>query len=370
MRRREEGKLGISSAPHGYTLGDYRPDATQHIVARGPNSELFEWWWNREDGWRLVDLSARVGEQPIAGVPHGYTLRDYAIDATQHIAARGPNDELLEWWWNREDGWQLVDLSARVGGQKISSDPSAYILYTLLGTPTDTTQHIVARGPNDELLEWSWNREHGWRLFDLSVRVGGQLIAGAPQGYALRDTQHIVARGPNDELLEWSWNREHGWQLVDLSAWVGGQLIAGAPHGYTFGDSRHVVARGLNGELLEWYWNRQDGWRGVDLSALVGGPAIASDPHGYTSHHAVQLFSRHIVARGPNNELLEWWWNQQDGWHLVDLSARVGAGALISGAPHGYTFGDTQHVVARSLNDELLEWWWNEKVGWKFFNLG
>ena len=141
-------------------------------MARSPNNELLEWWWlNAQVSWQLVDLSARVGGQRIAGDPHGYTLHDGGV-TTQHIVTRGPNDELLEWWWNAQGSWQLVDLSARVGGQRIAGDPHGYTL--------GTTQHIVARGPNNELLEWWWNAQGSWQLVDLSARVGGRRTAGGP----------------------------------------------------------------------------------------------------------------------------------------------------------------------------------------------
>ena len=192
--------------------------------------------------------------------------------------------------------------------------------------------HIVARGPNDELLQFFFpitlptdpagNRRHKADLTDLAIREGpgldsveDVLIAGDPHGNSLLSAQegrglqsvHIVARSHEDKLLEWSWNdRTTTWRVVSLTDYavieeedrqeVGYPLIAGNPHYYSLGvngtDTQHVVARSRDGmQLLEWSWNTIDQtWRVASLSGHrtmkvgegVGNARIAGNPHGYS----------------------------------------------------------------------------------------
>src|SRR5262245_43444166 len=136
------------------------------------------------------------------------------------------------------------------------------------------SQYIVARGPNDKLLQFH-NPGDGWQeevdnLTDIAEKVdpevGQGLINGDPHGYTYRDrrgySQHVVAQSPDNRLLEWSWgSRDQTWRVVSLTdyaekvGWeVGSALIASAPHGYSFKveqqDTQHVVARSLNNHLL------------------------------------------------------------------------------------------------------------------------
>ena len=97
------------------------------------------------------------------------------------------------------------------------------------------TQHIVARDDQGNLLEWHWSSAQSWRLANLSERVGGQKIVSDPHGYTLGQTQHIVARDDQGDLLEWHWSPEQSWRLANLSERVGGQKIVGNPKGFSFG---------------------------------------------------------------------------------------------------------------------------------------
>ncbi|HSF30827.1 MAG TPA: hypothetical protein VLK82_10200 [Candidatus Tectomicrobia bacterium] len=261
----------------------------------------------------------------IRGTPHGYV-----DDIFQLLVVRDANDALLRFSRNSFEGPGLFrgdNVSAAVGGQLIRSDPRVYVLGGIT--------HIVARGPNDELLEF-WHPGDHWRLVNLSTAVaGGRLITGTPHGYTLNETQHIVARTPGGELLEWWWNPRHGWEaVVNLSAAVGGQLIRSDPWGYTLDETQHIVARGPNDELLEWYWTRQDGWGVLNVSAAVDGQLIRGTPYGFCwllppddvlfPDHNALIDSQHIVARGRHDELLEWYWLPAPSWRRNHRFASLG----------------------------------------------
>ena len=173
---------------------------------------------------------------------------------TQHIVTRGPNDELLEWWWIPQASWQLVDLSARVGGQRIAGDPHGYVLgiggLNPVVTPGFvTTQHIVTRGPNDELLEWWWIPQASWQLVDLSAR----LVVG--NGLLATRTAIPSASGPGAR-----WPLGTSWRRVPVTSyWSGG---------------------GMHRRAGNW-WTYPLGWVGDEL--LANRAAMCSPPAGTPS---------------------------------------------------------------------------------------
>jgi hypothetical protein len=228
--------------------------------------------------------------------------------------------------------------------------------------------------------------------------VGQALITTAPHGNAFtvfynrsdeENTHHIVARSPDNRLLEWSWgSRDQTWRVVSLTDYaekvgpgVGSALIGSAPGGYSFWalqDTQHAVARSLyDGRLLEWSWSSRDQtWRVVSLTDRaekvgpgVGQALIGGAPHGYELPRvSAGEFTQHIVARSPDNRLLEWSWSSRDQtWRVVsltDYAEKVGwevGSALIGSAPRGYEFRDETHVVTRSLENRLLVWSWNAR---------
>jgi hypothetical protein len=306
-----------------------------------------------------------VGYPLIAGNPHCYSLTVGGGGTyTQHVVAHARDSmQLLEWSWNSIDQtWRVVSLTGHrttrvgsgVGRVVIVGDPHGYAFTTRGERGLENTQHVVARGPENRLLEWSWSeRDQTWRVVSLTdyaaipeeadrAEVGDTRITGDPHGneFLVRSdgetqfTQHVMARNPAGHLLQWSWSsRDQTWRVVSLSgrrtlkvgAGVGDARIAGDPHGHAFTigygsdlqDTLHVVARSFDDRLLQWSWSSRDQtWRVVSLTdratrddAAVGEARAASDPHG--------AFLT-VVARGPapDNRLLQWRWNESDGWRV------------------------------------------------------
>jgi hypothetical protein len=272
----KERKMIIRGTPHGCVYREGH-EIGLTLVVRDANDALLRLVRLAEESIDGLDptyqdnVSAAAGGQQIRSDP-----RVYVLGGITHIVARGPNDELLQFnVFPSPSGdnptWEAVNLTDAVaGGRLITGTPHGYTL--------DDTQHIVARAPCGELLEWWWNPRNGWEeVVNLSAAVGGQLIRSDPWGYTLRDTQHIVARGPNDELLEF-WHPGDHWRLLDVSAAVDGQLIRGTPYGFSWllphDDTQHIMARGRHDELLEWYWLPAPSWRRNHRLASMGGEWI------------------------------------------------------------------------------------------------
>jgi hypothetical protein len=371
----------IAGDPHAnefFWVDGRGPGWSMHVVARSRDGKLLEWSWHTHDAtWRVVSLTdyaaiaeedrAEVGYPLIAGNPHAYSLTVGGGDTyTQHVVARARDSmQLLEWSWSSIDQtWRVVSLTghrttrvgSRLGGALIVGDPHGYAFTTRGENALVNTQHVVARSPENRLLEWSWGeRDQTWRVVSLTdhagiaeeedrAEVGDARIAGDPHGNEFRVwsgsdtqfTQHVVARSPADHLLQWSWSsRDATWRVVSLSgrralrvgAGVGAAQIAGAPHVHAFTQgygrdvqyTQHIVARSFDDRLLQWSWSSRDQtWRVVSLTDRatkegpgVGEALVASDPRGA---------SLRVVARGlpPDDRLLQWRWNVPDGWRVRD----------------------------------------------------
>ena len=66
-----------------------------------------------------------------------------------------------------------------------------------------------------------------------------------------------------------------------------------------------------------------------------------------------------MVARGPNNTLYHWWWDQGTGkvtWE--DLGGQVYAD------PVAFAFADQHQYFAQSATGTLYHWWWTPQDGW------
>lgn len=346
-----------------------------HVFARDLNGHLREWWGNDEIGWNLQNLTNVVGGQTIASNPVSYN-----DNGTQHVFARDSNGHLREWWWTAELGWHLEDLTEKVGGTTIVGDPFYYNekIYDYSTTPykSKTRQHVFARGSNGHLLQWWWTAELGWNLEDLTNVVGGQTIAGNPVSIYVNDTLHVFARDSNGHLREWWWTEKLGWHLEDLTHMVGeNHTIASDPdvsffvHDYdTFVGEYVLVAQGTNGHLLEWKWNsKSNHWTINDLTAAVGGQTIAGKPaYNTISLNRYRKKNYNIFARDSNGHLLQWWWLNETGWNVTNLTTGVVGGKIISGNPisiHQQRVFDTdKNIFVRDYKGRLLHWSWSNST--------
>jgi hypothetical protein len=194
---------------------------------------------NPGDGWQeevdnLTDIAEKVdpevGQGLINGDSHGYAYRDRR-GYSQHVVAQSPDNRLLQWFRDQEENrWRVVSLTDRaekvgpgVGQALITTAPHGNA-FTVFYNRSDeeNTHHIVARSPDNRLLEWSWgSRDQTWRVVSLTdyaekvgPGVGSALIGSAPRGYEFRDETHVVTRSLENRLLVWSWNaREAIWRV-------------------------------------------------------------------------------------------------------------------------------------------------------------
>jgi hypothetical protein len=266
--------------PAGYILGN-----TQHVVYRGVDGHIHEFWWDGH--WHDNDLTvAAHSSTPPVGDPAGYILGN-----TQHIVYRSTVGHIHEFWWDGQ--WHDNDLTVAVhSSTPPAGDPAGYIL--------DNTQHVVYCGTDRHIHEFWWDGH--WHDNDLTMAVRSAATAeGDPTGYILGNTQHVVYRGDDNHIHEFWWDGQ--WHDNDLT--IAAQSLttaAGDPAGYTRANTQHVVYRGADNHIHEFWWDGQ--WHDNDLTVATGSVATAGgDPAGYM----LGPYTQHVVYRGTDGHIHEFW---------------------------------------------------------------
>jgi hypothetical protein len=360
--------------PHAFRRNRFTTKGAEHVVVRGAHHHLYH--WTRPDGgtgWSgPMDLSAVAGAQTIAGDPYGYYLQ-----GTPHIVARGDQGQLFEWYLDGS-AWRFYELSLTPNSRPIESDPMGYGLGESLGD--QASQHVVALDKDGNLLEWWWTAPSGWnRVVDLHSAVGGAPpLVGRPHGYVhgfagTEEFQHIVGRTRADgQLLEWWWSAQTGWNpVVYLSAIPDGKLIASDPFGHAFQLNNNklvqqVMARSVSGELI--LWEETGRWTVTDLSGpQYGGQTIKGNAMGYILLEAQNGATRHIVARGSDDSLLEWYRLETTDWNRAENLTTDAVAPLLHSDPFGYAIDavGAQHVLAvADPGPGIYDWSWTARAGW------
>lgn len=278
----------------------------------------------------------------------------FVLDETLHILIRGRDNSLIEWSFQHQGQWRPhVNISEQVGGQKIDSDPFGFIY--------KRTPRIIARSQEGNLLYWNLLRWQPWQVINLSEQVEGIKIVGNPSAYISKCSQHIISQSQDRDLLYWYKKPYRDWRVNNLSNQRGGSKIIGNPSGYVLGYNQYVIARSEDNNLIEWSKERR--WNGNDLSEDFGDQGkIEGNPSGFIAGS-----SRFVIARSQDNKLLAWYWESpmrgDPRFHVLSGSQEI------RGDPSGFVLGQTPTIVARSPDGALLEWTRNSQGTWDMINL-
>lgn len=273
------------------------------VFAQSVEQRLNHWWWDNSLGWQ----TARLSEQLISAAPE-YVSDDIA----RHLFAVNPQGELVEWW-------QLQTMAADAAWQQEMLSSGQDLLGRASYSQHADTQHVFVRDAQQQLWEWWWQAERGWQQINLTA-LTGQKIAGDPSAVYRQGQQHVFAPNPQSQLVEWYWSAQDGWQITPISEQAGGSLV-GKPS-YLALDAQHsLVGRDDAGQLLHWQWQADTGWRLENLSALFSGQRISSDPI-----QALNAGVQHVFATDDSAQLWEWWRPLGGTWQRehVNLAADPG----------------------------------------------
>src|SRR5262249_20416218 len=132
-----------------------RSRATMEIVARRSHDHaLFERWYDR--GWNGAALPHTIAGQPAAVVFKG----------DMHVLARKSDGALFDLQYSPFTGWRTSYLDGKVAG-----DPDV-IVYGW-----NRNLHVAARGADGFLYQW-WNDANG--AWSRAMQLGSIRVAGTP----------------------------------------------------------------------------------------------------------------------------------------------------------------------------------------------
>jgi hypothetical protein len=306
------------------------------LAGPSPTGHLLVNWWSREArAWQTVDVSAKT-DQPVAGPVTIWQVWDgnYTFE---HIAGPSPSGDLLVYWWWPGADWQVVNVSDKTG-HKIAGPVTSW------QTPDGpyTVEHVAGPSPTGDLLVYWWSPRADWQVVNVSAIPGGQKVAGAVTSWQTMDgpynVEHLAgpsltdvyrpagARNPPGDLLEYWWSPQADWQVVNVSAIPGGQQMAGPVTSWqtTEGPYRgeHLAGPSALDDLLE-YWRRSQkaDWQVVNISAITNQKVV--DLLGSWVAGSMEL----IAATGPDEKIYVFWRTPGTDWDVVS-AADAANGAL------------------------------------------
>jgi len=326
--------------PRAYT----RP-GEQHIVYRGKDNHIHEYWTDDEQ-WehpRHNDLTvaARLTgtTQDAAGDPHGFTTEN---GVGQHVVYRGTDNNVWE-LYDSPTGWKRNTINVAAGSPTALGDPFGY--------DQGGVTHVVYRASDNGIYEL-YDSPTGWQKNKISVSGHAHDAASDPFAFVTDNgtVQHVVYRGTDSVVYELYENG--GWDNTPISTRTGAPLAASKPTGYvTAGSMPHVVYRSADNNIWELY--DDGGWKKSRINTPSGAPGGKGDPYGYATDAGA---TEHVVYRGTDNNVYELY-NTGGNWlrSVLNRLPIPGKSVLLpapqaGGSPFGYATATGQHVVYRDIN--------------------
>ncbi len=291
----------------------WEKDKTQHVVYRGTDNQIHELWC-RGGKWGHNPVGQVTGAAPAASDPAGYSWEN---DGTQHIVYRGVDNQIHEIWyrdqWMGQD-WHHSAIGQEAKAPKAAGDPAAF------AWEWDKSQHVIYRGVDNQIHEL-WFK-HGliqsgkWEHSAIGQKAKAPIADSDPSAFAWEKdkTQHVVYRGPDNQIHElWL---QHGhiqygeWQYNPIGQRASAPRAAGNPFGYTweYDGTVHVVFRGADNWVYE-LWLRHGmvftgEWACNPIAESCGAPQASSDPVGYAWEADD---TQHVIYRAADGQINELW---------------------------------------------------------------
>jgi M6 family metalloprotease-like protein len=299
------------------------PFNVEHLAAVNGSNELLTFWWSPQHDWQVVNVTAKTGQRVIGGIAAWQTRNGPFL--VEHLAARTPTGDLIVFWWSPQNDWQAVNVSSKTG-KHVAGVPVSWL------TPDgpQTVEHLAARGPGNELLVFWWSPAHDWQAIDVSAKTG-RSISHNPTAWLSQDgpmlVEHLGAASPDGTLSVFWWSPAHDWQAINVSGIAGGSA-AGRTVSWLTGAVEHVAVRSSQNELFVYWWTPTTNWRRADVTAITGTPV--AEVSGVYQLTETGQNAEILAARGIDNSLLRFWWRPNRDWQVQNLSHATGAGATVA----------------------------------------
>jgi hypothetical protein len=242
-----------------YAYTQNYPDPVQQVIAIDNKGQLREFWRSFNNPiWHLENLSELTRSSILTNGSPTFQRGFYFGSDVQQIFIRDANNNVREFWWTPQRGWKLENLTAQTSGPQAISDP--------VFQRQENLQQVFVLDSNQYLRELWWTPARGWTIENISQQTNNlKLRSGLSfmrngyyaDGYKYQNfdnVQHIFGVDTEGQLREWMWASQSGWKSSVLKT---DYSLIGDPVYYpVFNDTPDgvrdlVYIRNDAGELLQ-----------------------------------------------------------------------------------------------------------------------
>ncbi|MBI4517761.1 MAG: hypothetical protein HY699_18300 [Deltaproteobacteria bacterium] len=336
----------------------------EHLAAADENGHLLVFYWYAGSDWKAVDLFEKTGAQVAIERPESWLSVGSTAGFLENLALPSPDGELLVFTWRPGGDWEATNLSA-LTGRTIKGPVTAWSVPLAGGV---FVEHLAARAANDDLLVFYRQEGDPWQVRSVTA-ISGRKIAGEPEGWAVFNgveiEEKVAAAGPGGEMLLFTYRPSTDWVAQDLSA-ATHQYVSG-PASMWFDPVAHYekfAVQAVNGDIVIFSRDAIDGgWAVVNVSAQAGlraGPLV----NWQTTDGAT--WYEHLAATGAGEHLFAFHRAIGSSWQAVDVSDLTGR--TVTQPPTAWTAPEGQltieHLAAPAANGQLQVFYFTPGYGW------
>src|SRR4030095_11812371 len=160
-----------------------------HLAARGPEGDLLEFFWSPRADWHVRNVSGSTGQKVLAEQFTYWQVED-GSGVAEHLAGQSPAGDLLVFFRSPAvpgGEWDLVNISTKTN-QKVGGPATSW------QTPDGEfiVEHLAARSPSGHLLVFFWSPGADWQVVNVDEIAPGEPVTGALSVYQVFDGQENV----------------------------------------------------------------------------------------------------------------------------------------------------------------------------------
>ncbi|MBK8704382.1 MAG: hypothetical protein IPN33_12725 [Saprospiraceae bacterium] len=205
----------IGDAPISWTDG--QNPVVEKLAVISPNKEVLIFYYTPATNWTVSNITQKTNQQ----IDSRMAQWNYGNNKSTVLAGKSPNGELMVFRHEPIDNVWIVENVSQQTSNKILSEVCDWML--------NSEEHIAARGPNDELLVFSHTT--GFWKMDNVTGVTGKKIFHAPTCWTSKEgsltIEHISSVGTGKRMFDFFWKPRHNWQVVDVSVNASGRVLYG-----------------------------------------------------------------------------------------------------------------------------------------------